>query len=1507
MIDWTELKPYQNDKYLSFEELCYQIAKGLYEEKGRFTRIDDSGGGDGVEFYLTLPNGNQWGWQAKFYHPEPRLSKSGRKRSITESLEKACEIHPRLKKWILCTPTNFTPTEHAWFDNTLPQSIPQNMNVEFEHWGDSDFNNWLSEPRFSGKLYYFFGELELDLDWFKGQFEKQIAGVGDKFDSSLHTETKVDAEIHAILGDKSFVHQITKWIEELDREFPDLKEAINKLNSPIPYIEWSEEEKSKVIDAAKSLQEALVNMKVQLKQARDLLGEKAFSEVQSIDWKSALNQLYETFDAYRKVGWESGTSKMECTVEKEYEEQILRHARGFVHHPDSLVANLLDNFFPSVIWQLGLINESDLHILGDAGIGKTHIACNICDNRLKNGLPALFVRGSQFRTDQAVEVQLRELLDIPPARSWHDFLQALSAAAEAYHIRIPLIIDGLNESINNGTFSNIWELGLKGLVQEIAQAKNLVLITTCRRSYEEAIWKEVSSREDIIRGKIIRKDKDSLNLVYAYGFDTGEVKQEAIDKYFNAYKIKAEDITLAPLRQFEHPLHLKIFCETKNRERETEVQVYVGEQTLFEIFDKYLEQCNEKVCKRLELRPGTSVIQPALNKIAEYLWQHRTRNINIEEMACIVDGQYLEEPKWWESSKTRAIEAEGLLVCRDRIGGKDTMSFTYELLGGYLIALYLVQQAAKRRQSYLRRTISNLFGKESRNSHPLLSNIRKYWVALFPPKIRRFWSNLWGHKTEHPLRDDISRCLAALLPSEIGKFLHEVSDNRKALGLSIRALFEISPRDINEECISLINHLFGVPKNRESFFKLAETTVGHPNHPFNASFWSERLSALSMSERDLSWTEYVRRNRYTLEETVTRFEETCQNAQNVSDYGKKRLFLLAEYIMWILTSTVRPLRDQATRALYWYGWRFPEDFFSLVLKSFTINDPYVSERMLAATYGIAMARHNDFENTSFVGEALPLYARQLYENMFKLDAPHSTTHILARDYARRTIDIALIHHPKLLTEDERERITPPFTDGGIRKWCESENKEEGPPPIQMDFDIYTLSGLINYDSAPGEHKRVKANVYWRIYELGFSLENFGEIDKWISGENSNLGRYHEHPRKIDRYGKKYSWIAFFELAGFRQDNSLLPDYYDEDRFSGADIDPSFPDEHREYNLVTEDLLGNREVTAEQWVFKTPHPDLTSYLKIDGPCDEKGTWILLNGFLSQKDDQTNRDMFAFLQGLIVKSGETKEIVEILKKQEKIDRQTLPFCPEDGYTYAGEIPWCDTYQENIWEEVSLKIGTVLVPEEKQVILRDGEPVSDKELQSFWDSIADLIEPEDPLAKLLGFCGINSITNLIETRNWQMIEAQLQKRGFELTTETTDVEQPEFQTFEMLVPVRKNHWSDSSSVSVPGRSVRVPIRQIAETFSLYGHPQSFDLFEKDGKRASITFCYGEAWKDEQDFTYLREDLLERYLAKIGAELIWVIWGNRRLVSENPDDPYENFQEVKTYRDIQEVSGDS
>ena len=130
------------------------------------------------------------------------------------------------------------------------------------------------------------------------------------------------------------------------------------------------------------------------------------------------------------------------------------------------------------------------------------------------------------------------------------------------------------------------------------------------------------------------------------------------------------------------------------------MQVYIGEQTLFEVFDEYLEQCNEAVCARLGLRPRTPIVQPILNKIAEHLWQNRSRDILVEELVKFTDNQLLSDLNW-PLSKACAIEAEGLLVCRNRWKGKDAMSFTYDLLGGYLIAKHLVEQAADDVQAFL--------------------------------------------------------------------------------------------------------------------------------------------------------------------------------------------------------------------------------------------------------------------------------------------------------------------------------------------------------------------------------------------------------------------------------------------------------------------------------------------------------------------------------------------------------------------------------------------------------------------------------------------------------------------------------------------------------------------------------------------------------------------------------------------------------------------------------------
>ena len=105
MIDWNKL---MGTQWKTFENFCYVLAQRKYGYLGVFTNIDDSAGGDGVEFYLTLSNGKEWGWQAKFFHPDKQLPTS-RKDQIKKSLKTSIEKHNNLEKWFLCTPHPFSP------------------------------------------------------------------------------------------------------------------------------------------------------------------------------------------------------------------------------------------------------------------------------------------------------------------------------------------------------------------------------------------------------------------------------------------------------------------------------------------------------------------------------------------------------------------------------------------------------------------------------------------------------------------------------------------------------------------------------------------------------------------------------------------------------------------------------------------------------------------------------------------------------------------------------------------------------------------------------------------------------------------------------------------------------------------------------------------------------------------------------------------------------------------------------------------------------------------------------------------------------------------------------------------------------------------------------------------------------------------------------------------------------------------------------------------------------
>lgn len=221
-----------------------------------------------------------------------------------------------------------------------------------------------------------------------------------------------------------------------------------------------------------------------------------------------------------------------------------------------------------------------IHFIADAAKGKTHISCDIAYRKIINSKPAIFLTGDKFTDETSITDALRKILDVPQEFSFEEFLQALDIYASITNTHIPLVIDGLNETISNRLFSPIWKNHLPAFISKVLQTKNLVVITTCRKSYAERVWEKISTNE----------------FHYLYGFDDYETIHDAVEKYFSKYQLKA-DLFFASLEKFRDPIFLKIFCEIKNPDWKTsnEVAVNIEEESTYDVFTEYLSQINKRV------------------------------------------------------------------------------------------------------------------------------------------------------------------------------------------------------------------------------------------------------------------------------------------------------------------------------------------------------------------------------------------------------------------------------------------------------------------------------------------------------------------------------------------------------------------------------------------------------------------------------------------------------------------------------------------------------------------------------------------------------------------------------------------------------------------------------------------------------------------------------------------------------------------------------------------------
>jgi hypothetical protein len=1036
------------------------------------------------------------------------------------------------------------------------------------------------------------------------------------------------------------------------------------------------------------------------------------------------------------------------------------------------------------------ITKKMVAVLAPAGSGKTFLAAQITAES-QNRPAGILLHGRDLHLGHNLDDLAHKIVvSTTPVASMERLLAAMDAAGQRSRCRLPIVIDGLNEAEDPRT----WKPLLASLKEVLQRYPFILFICTLRTDFAQ---------------EALPADVETIKMP---GF--GEDRYDAILKYFKHYRINFQDAEL-PIGLLAHPLTLRLFCEVTNPARQHDVGIEAMPGSLSAIFEGYLEKAGERI---EELAPRSfRYFQPdvrnALYKIGELLWNEKARSLDMDALRVLLG----EEQRTWDKSIVRALEQEGILIkVPGELPNGPRIAAVYDQLGGHLIANALLTKHGRTGvASWLQESgTSKALGDLGPDGHPLGTDTFQALIGLIPRKLDQ---QLWPMLVP-PLREAALRGAADLE----GKHLDSATVEELAKLATAKQ-----------------------PPSRDLFDRLWQTR-GAVSHPLNADFLHKVLKRISMADRDLRWTEWVRLNRRELLTDVGSFDKKWRQNPGQRDQSER---LRACWFMWLLTSTYRELRDSATKALLFFGLGDPEGVFLLTVRSLDINDPYVAERMLAVSYGLTMTLYFRKDQERFQTVLMPWFALTLFRTMFAENAPFSTTHTLRRDYAKGIIDLTLRLHRSLLTPSQREKINPPFR-GGIKNWSyrpdyDAGRYSEGNDPLGFDWENYTMGRLARdrstYDFSHRDFLRVKEQILWRIHDLGYSLGRFGEIDKELA--QSRWRSRTDSSSSPERYGKKYSWIAFYELAGFRHDHGIITrERWDSSRPhpDEVDIDPSFPDEPVSKTVIQEDLLGTHNRNASLWVKKGPIPKFSKYFLNQHPGGKKWLWLLAHAGHFRHSKEIGRTGFVRIRAFFVSSADLAKLRRILRSRDVQFDTGRDMQSISGF-FAGESCWRDDVPYATAESIRRVVGKrrIRMPAFGPIVIQLGEKT---------------IRMGQPSPR------------------WH--------------------DEPLYQGVELTPLAQRNTFEERTTLDRP--SGLIPIRQLIEYSDLHLSLPLWNTHDSKGQLISIASWIPGIGNSESAL-FLRANMLREFMARTRSRIVWVVMGERqRLTESGMNAAYQQYDQL-------------
>ncbi len=1105
-IDWIKLRPFNGDIKNGFEELVCQLARAEnIKEKQQFIRVAAPDGG--VEAYCILTNGDEYGWQAKFF------SSIGKSQwtQLDDSFKQAFAKHPNLKKYYICTPLDRQDPQIAnekWFMDKWKEKVADweafasasGRKLEFEYWGNSELFDRLNKPENEGKLYYWFGQEEFSDNWFKQKLEESILNLGKRYTPEISFDLPVAKVFEGLSRDEFFKKQFLLYLDDL----------LKKYNQAISHVKVDE-----VKDSIQKI-DSLIN---EFKKSLERIDFEEISIINQEELTKVLKTCAEVIDNLIDIFYElDSKKKKENNEKKNFSSETNSYGWDIDHF-----RKFRNSIFEFIEFQDDLIvdlsNDPFLILLGEAGIGKSHLLADVAKKREARNQFTILLLGQQFSTAEDPWSQIIKLLQIECKRD--TFLSALNSKAESTGARVLIFIDAINE----GQGKAIWMNHMASFISVIKRFPNLGIVFSLRTSYEKLLI------PDLV------KEKNQATRITHYGFANHEY--EASKLFFENYNIKQPSIPLLH-PEFSNPLFLKLFCVGLHEKGLHEIpDGYEGISTIINFF---LETINDKISDKHNQPRKLRIVQKVVRQIAERVVDTNNSYIkygdafsfvvDMKEMKAVTDkSQFfqdliseglLTQNVYWDKERNHF---EGIYISYER--------FSDHLIASHLLAKYLNKKNPKKS-----------FSKDIKFVKFIKYIATKIGISVEPKKLFEIL------KTENTANYNrgIIEALSIQLPEQINLELYEVAPNAREFEPVVSAFIESiiwrKKETLSDKHLDYINQVV-IAKYNYHFINTILLVTSQPQNYFNSDFFHDHLWTFSMAERDSWWTQFIHSEYSEAASPIKRMIDWGWTNYNRETYSAESIRLLCQTMIWLFTSCNRTLRDSATKAIICLLQERIDVLIQLIKTFKKVNDPYVLQRVYAVAFGCAV-RTNKIESLKELG----IY---IYESVFNTE--NVIPDILLRDYARGIIDYAVFKGHKF--DFDLSKIEPPFKsefpetfptneetdkfkfnyeDKDFKKHQGSQNSilssmitEYGRKGgMYGDFGRYVFqSGLSRW--------RVDVNglsnlaIKWIIEKYGYDIEKHGEFDR-------NIGYKGRHSHKVERIGKKYQWIAFYEILARVSDN-----------------------------------------------------------------------------------------------------------------------------------------------------------------------------------------------------------------------------------------------------------------------------------------------------------------------------------------------------------------------------------